>query len=532
MRRDFSLLARGPFDLLVIGGGIYGAWTAYDAALRGLRVALVERTDWAAGTSSGSSKLIHGGLRYLEQLRFGLVRTSLRERRILARLAPHRVRPLRFFIPVVRGARVGRVRWKLGLSLYDALAGGGQPVGPHQSFSSGDIAERFPFLRHDALIGGLAYGDCMTDDARYTLEIVDGALGAGVAAVNGAEATRLLRHQGRVSGAEVRDVETGTALEVRATVTVSCNGAWRADTLLPPSSTQTRTTKGVHLVLPALPADDAFLLLAPSDGRVIFLIPWYGRTLLGTTDTPYGGQPDAVRVESRDVDYLLDAANTYVEPSWRPSDVLGSFAGIRVLQNQPDVDPSDVTREWSLDEPALGLLAPVGGKYSTARTDSALAVDRVMKLVGRHSGGRPTADRSFPWAPPEEFETWVEKAVERGLAVGLDRDTALTTAMRFGSRLDEVHERIRRRPDLAARLHADLPFCRAEVGHAIEHEMARSLSDILRRRIPLAVLARLDSRVTADVAALAASVLAWTPEQIRHQLTQLSTATDPVEQES
>ena len=525
MRRDFPSLARGPFDLLVIGGGIYGAWTAYDAALRGLRVALVERTDWAAGTSSNSSKLIHGGLRYLERLHFGLVRTSLQERRVLARLAPHRIQPLRFLIPVFRGARVGRLRWKLGLSLYDLLAGDGQPVAPHQALSRDEVAERFPFVRRDAFVGAFGYGDCVTDDARCTLEIVDGALGAGAAAVNGAEATRLLRDGNRVTGVEVKDLETGSSLEVQAAVTVSCSGAWSMDLPSRTFSARARMTKGVHLVLPPLPTDNALLLLAPSDGRVVFLLPWYGRTLLGTTDTPYTGQPDAVRVTSEDVDYLLNAANTYVTPSWRTSDVLGGFAGIRVMRNQPHLDPSQVTRKWSLDQSAPGLLTPLGGKFSTARADSAKTVDRVMKLVGRQAGARPTAERPFPWAPAGNFVAWLEQAVERGVAVGLDADTALTSALRFGSRLDGVHERVRKRPNLAARLHPELPFSRAEVEHAVEHEMARSLDDVLRRRIPLTILARPDARVATDAAELVASILGWTQEHTHRQLTHLATAT-------
>jgi glycerol-3-phosphate dehydrogenase len=420
---------------------------------------------------------------------------------------------------------VGRLRWKLGLSLYDLLAGAGQPVAPHQALSGDEVANRFPFLRRDALVGGFGYGDCITDDARCTLEIVDGALEAGATAVNGAEATRLLRDGSRITGAEIKDIETGNTLEVRATVTVSCSGPWGTGEPFHGVGPPTRMTKGVHLVLPPLPTDQALLLLAPSDGRVVFLLPWYGRTLLGTTDTPYAGHPDAVRVKSEDVDYLLHAANQWVTPSWQASDVLGGFAGIRVLQNQPGLDPSQVTREWSLEQSAPGLLTLIGGKFSTARADSTETVDRAMKLVGRQPGARPTEERPFPWAPAGDFEAWLETAVERGVALGLDTDTAMTAALRFGSRLDDVHARIKERPDLAARLHPELPFCRAEVEHAVEHEMARSLDDVLRRRIPLAILARRDARVATDAADLAASMLGWSPEHTQRQLTHLATTT-------
>ena len=218
MKREFEKLRTGPFDLLVIGGGIYGAWIAYDAALRGLRVAIVEKEDWAAGTSSASSKLIHGGLRYLEHRHFGLVRRALDERRRLCRLAPHRMAPLRFVLPVYEGARAGRLRLKLGLWLYDRLGGKRQPVPRHESLARADFQRDYPFIEQDRLRGGFTYGDVVTDDARYTLEIVDGAIGAGVVAVNRAEAHGLLQEFGRVAGARIEDRETGKRIEVRATV--------------------------------------------------------------------------------------------------------------------------------------------------------------------------------------------------------------------------------------------------------------------------------------------------------------------------
>ena len=192
-----------------------------------------------------------------------------------------------------------------------------------------------------------------------------------------------------------------------------------------------------------------------------------------------------------------------------------------MLQNQPDADPSDVTREWSLEQPATGLLTPVGGKYSTARVDSAEAVNRVMTLAGRRSGTCPTTDRPFPWSPRGDYSTWLEGSVERGLAVGLDDKTARTAACRFGSHVDEIHDRIAERPDLAARLHPEVPFCRAEVAHAVEREMARSLDDVLRRRIPLTILARPDAAVARDAAQLVAATLGWTPAQQRQQVSQL-----------
>jgi glycerol-3-phosphate dehydrogenase len=525
VKREFHRLSEGPFDLVVVGGGIYGSWIAYDAALRGLRVALVEKTDWAAGTSSGSSKLIHGGLRYLERLHLGLVRTSLAERKRLLTLAPHRIRPLPFVVPVYRGDRVGRLRLKLGLTLYDWLAGPGQPVPRHRSVDRDALLDRSPFLRSTGLRGGFVYGDCAMDDARYTLEIVDGALGHGVVAVNRAEVRRLLSSEGRVLGVVVRDDENGSEVEVRAALTVDCSGAWSSE-LLPDTeraASLTRRTKGVHLVLPSLGVDDAFLLNNRSDGRVFFMIPWYGRTLLGTTDTPFDGDPDKLRVAREDVDYLLDAANRYFhDRAWSDADVLGSYVGVRTLQNEPGADPSEVTREWALERPLPGLLLPIGGKYTSARADAALAVDRALQELGKPAVPCVTGERPFPWTPTERFDAFLERAVTQGQSLGIDGVTARCLALRFGSRSDAVHELIADHHHLGARIHPQLPFCRAEIVYAVSHEMARTLEDVVRRRIPLVLLARIDPDGLTATAELAGDLLGWSDQRKDEEVWQLA----------
>jgi glycerol-3-phosphate dehydrogenase len=509
-------------DLLVVGGGIYGAWIAYDGALRGLRVALVERTDWAAGTSSASSKLIHGGLRYLEQLRLGLVRTSLVERKRLRTLAPHRIQPLRFLVPVYSGDRIGRWRVKLGLTLYDLLAGVDPPVGRHRSIGREELLALAPFLRRDGLRGGFGYGDCVMDDARYTLEIVDGALRAGAAAVNQAEVAGLLEHRGRIRGAAVVDRETGETVEVEARLTVDCGGAWSAEVVPERQKAERlfRLTKGAHLVMPALAAEGAFLLFAGSDGRVFFLIPWYGRTLLGTTDTPFGGDPDEVGVTPEDVRYLLTAAGRYLgDRAWTESDILGRSVGLRCLRNgRRGTSPSKITREWSLEEPMPGLLMPVGGKYTSARADAARVVDRALELVGRGRGENPTRDRPFPWAPAEPFVAWLERVVSAGVALGLDPEAARHAAHRFGARVEKIHQILRDRPELASRIHPELPFCRAEIVHAVESEMARTLEDVLRRRIPLTLLSRPDERRLREAADVAGELLGWSEDRRRQEV--------------
>ena len=505
MKREFARLENGPFDLLVVGGGIYGAWAAYDAALRGLRVALVDKGDWAAATSSASSKLIHGGLRYLEYFEFSLVRKALHERKLLVERGPHRIYPLRFLIPVYRGDRVGRFRFSAGLTLYDLLAGRGQPVPRHQSFRARTMTRQWSFLSGQGLKGGFSYGDCGTDDARLTLEVVDGAWQAGAAAVNHARVVDWIRDGERISGAVIQDERNGRAVELRAAVVLNTAGPWAEELAgeTPRIQRFTRLIKGVHLVMPALPCQDAFLLTARSDGRIFFLIPWYGRTLLGTTESEEQLDPEDVSVEDRDVDYLLDNANRVLDGIvWGEQDIRGRFAGLRTLRNQPGVRPSAVTREWSLEEPVPGMLLPVGGKLTSARADAAEAVDQVFARLDRPAPPCPTAVQPFPWRPRGAFEPWLAEATAAGERLGLDPSTAACAARRFGSRLDALHERLRGEPALVQRVHPELPFCRAELHHAVAQEMAVTPEDVLRRRVPASILAPLPDALRREVSAL------------------------------
>jgi glycerol-3-phosphate dehydrogenase len=512
MERDFGQLEAGPFDLLVVGGGVYGAWTAYDAALRGLRVALVEKDDWASGTSSASSKLIHGGLRYLEHGHLGLVRKTLVERRRLARLAPHRVRPLRFLLPSYRGDRVGPWRMRLGLWFYDRLAGADQPVPPHSALTPGEVL-RLADCEPEGLRGGFSFGDCGTDDARFVLEVVDGAQRAGAVVVNGAAARALLAANGRVGGAVVEDREGGATVEVRACATVCCAGPWTAGLSGTAGSSRavaTRLTKGVHLVFPRLRTDHALVLHSNDDARVVFLIPWYGRTLLGTTDTDHHGDPGDARVEGADVTYLLERVSRALPRlGWSETDVVGSFAGLRTLPVTRDVDPSSVTREWHLVEPADGLFVPVGGKYTSARADATEAVDRVLRRAGRPRRRSPTEARPFPWSPEGPFDAWLDRTVREATGLGLDEETARSCALRHGSRSTRVLEHVEKDAALGRRIVAELPFCRAEVVHAVCSEMARTLDDVVRRRVPLVLLSRLTRETVQEIAELAGPHLSW-----------------------
>jgi glycerol-3-phosphate dehydrogenase len=367
-----TALRGAEFDLVVVGGGIYGAWTALEARLQGYRVALVERGAWASGTSRASSKLIHGGLRYLEHGEVGLVRKALRERARLLRLAPHRVRPIRFLIPVTRHGRLARWQLELGLHFYDALAGDLAGIAPVESWPRATVLAGAPFLPAAELRAGYTYGDAATDDAALVRDVVAAAQQAGAVCVAQAPVAALLRTAGRVAGIALAGGET-----VRATTTVLAAGPWAFTLACLDPQRAARFTKGVHLVLPPLPlavpfavADTALLLTAPQDGRVFFLIPWRGGTMVGTTDTDFSGAPDSAAVHEADVDYLLTAVEaTCPGLGWTTDDICDAWVGVRTLRPGA-AGASALTRDWELRQPEPGLLLPVGGKLTSARVEA------------------------------------------------------------------------------------------------------------------------------------------------------------------
>lgn len=489
MTRSFAGLDQA-FDVLVVGGGIYGAWTAWDASLRGLRVAIVDREDWAAGTSAASSKLIHGGLRYLEHGQVGLVRRTLAERTRLLRQAPHRVRRLRFALPMHPDAR--RPAWQLsiGLHAYDLIAGA-CGADRHRRLDAEAMTAEAPWLAHPGLRGGFSYLDAQEDDARMVLELVSGAMDAGAVAVNHAPVERLLTGQdGRIHGAMVRDGLGSATVEVRAAIVVNAAGPW-ANALLPADRRiPVRHTKGVHLLLPQ-PAGGmscAALLTHPRDGRVFFAIPWYGRCLLGTTDTDHPADP-APQATEADITYLLEgAAARCPAAGWTRDRVCGAFAGLRTLAGASAGHASAASREWELVEPATGLLQPVGGKYTSARAEAALIVDRIMARIGRAGRGCPTEDRPLPWTPAG-WPDWLAAATAAGTALGVDPECATALAERHGTRVGLVHARIAADHTMGVRIAAGVPLVRAELEHARSHEMACTDEDVVRRRVPTAILA-------------------------------------------
>ncbi|MBI4936880.1 MAG: glycerol-3-phosphate dehydrogenase/oxidase [Nitrosomonadales bacterium] len=506
MKRDFSSLHGREFELLVCGGGIYGAWAAYDAALRGLSVAIVEQGDWASATSSASSKLIHGGLRYLETYDFKLVRKALHERQMLLDAAPHRVWPLRFGVPVYEGSRIGTLQMRAGLGLYDFLAGNVSQDFSHRHFSRDEFAGRFPFLAADNLKGGFTYTDAQTDDARLVLELVAGAAAAGAVCASYCRLDEWIEEGGRACGAVVRDQITGCSTEIRARQIVNAAGQWAA------ASEQgrkwCRLSKGVHLVMAGEVAEEALLLTAQSDGRVFFIIPWYGMTLLGTTDKDYDGDPNHVRVEPDDVAYLLGAANHYLETPWTEKDVAGSFAGLRVLKRSNDASPSAVSRDWEMETASNGVHYSIGGKLTSAREDAGRIVDAVCAQLGSNVPCL-TRGKKFPWAPEASYASWLNAALARATELGVDPASAKWLLRRHGKRAGEILCNIESDRRLAERIIPALPLIHGDLLFCARNEMVVHMDDLLRRRMPLLILAKVDENLLRRIAASVAPALGW-----------------------
>ena len=573
-RALFQRLEAEVFDLLIIGGGITGAGIARDAALRGLKVALVDKNDFGSGTSSKSSKLIHGGLRYLQQAEFGLVFESVNERTRLLRMAPHIVRPLEFLVPAYRGQYPGRIALACGLMLYDALAKFAVP-GRHRSYGKKAILTREAGLRRERLTGGVTYFDSATDDARLTLEnildaqrlgavvvpyaCVEGFLSEKVAAAPSAsaldpadepsESTPKPKKRGKaarakvygevIRGVELRDVlyPTQTA-NLRARVTVNATGPW-SDLVLrllqrdqPPPLL--RPTKGAHIVLDwaRLPVRHAVVMTTPQDHRVIFAIPWIdadvpaaSRTIIGTTDTDYHGDPDRVAADAADVDYLLTCGNHYFpEAKLVPGDVLSTWAGLRplVMPDEAGLAESQVSREHRLlDRP--GLLTIVGGKLTTYRKMAAQVVEAAYGQLGQPAPACTTEERPLPGADglqsADEADP-IESVRLALLALGhpaIDAQVARHLAHKYGARALVVAKRLADLPPGDGgdkRLDPELPFLTLEVDIAVQEELAQRIEDVLGRRVPLLLLARdLGQSCIERVADRMAPLLGWDDAQ-------------------
>jgi glycerol-3-phosphate dehydrogenase len=516
MQRNFIELSAHNFDLLVCGGGIYGAWTAYDAALRGLKVAIVDKGDWASGTSSASSKLIHGGLRYLETLDFGLVKKTLVERQMFLDSSPHRVWPLRFGVPVFRESRLNRFQLKAGLMLYDWLAACKDKAQKHRYFSKTAFIDNFPQIQPNELLGGFSYLDAQTDDARFVLELIDGTQQLGGICVNYAQVIGFREQDGRITSAQVRDVLTGDVIDVNAIQFVDTTGRWTDDMQRQPK--QVSLSKGVHLILPKTLQNEALLLTAKSDGRVFFMIPWYELTLIGTTDTNYVGDLDNLTITPDEIDYLLTEANHVLQSvSWTKSDILGKFVGVRVLQEHNATNPSRISRDWSLTTAANGLISSIGGKLTSAREDAAVIVDKVCRNLARNKPCQ-TFGKPLPWLSNEDYNSLKADIVTDAAQLNISCNTSTWLLRRYGENTRHILAICRKQPNLSKPIYRHLPFIQGELLYCAENEMVVHLDDLIRRRIPLLITTPIQKQEISEIANLCGTVLAWDSIRITSEI--------------
>ena len=465
------------FDLLVIGGGITGCGVARDAAMRGLKVALIERDDFASGTSGRSSRLIHGGIRYLEQGQLHLVHESIRERQTLLRIAPHLVRSLAFTWPIYRGARVGKVKLSAGLLVYQLMAAGRSRK--HSTLNAAQTLDREPCLKSAGLTGGAVYYDACTDDARLTIANAVAARELGAAVVSHTRVTEIIRDGARAVGVVARSQHTGESGEIRARVVVNATGVWQNTFDSGERASRMHGSKGAHIGVPRerVGNRDALTLISPVDGRVMFCLPAGPQTIIGTTDTWTDESPETVHASAADVDYLLRSANAYFpRAELTQDDVVSAWAGIRPLASSQGANPSAVSREHSIVTDGSGVINVTGGKLTTYRSMAAEIVDRVQEALGRERSEAPTDSVELP---------------------GADRPKEIARLQREDA-------------SLAKPLVEGLVYTGAHLVYGVSSEMAQTLSDLLIRRTHLAFETRDHGKSVAPrVADIVAPLLGW-----------------------
>ncbi|MDR7583392.1 MAG: glycerol-3-phosphate dehydrogenase/oxidase [Armatimonadota bacterium] len=527
MSRQEALDALGRgVDVLVVGGGITGAGVALDAASRGYRVGLVERRDFASGTSSRSTRLVHGGIRYLPQGHVGLVREALRERRLLFRLAPHLVRPVGFVVPLYRGSRrplgMRLPGWlegcaplgvRVALAAYDLFSR--DPRLRHRVLAAAEVAELVPDLRTAGLRAAFLYWDGRTDDVRLTHAVLATARALGAWTVNYAEVVGFERAGGRIRAAGVVDRLTGRTLEVPARWVVNATGIWaeRVAALDGHVPFRIRHSKGVHLVLApdAVRARAALVIPETDDGRLAFLVPWGGRFVLGTTDTPYEADLDSPQVTPDEVAYLLEHASRYLRAPVGVQRATAAYAGIRPLVGRPDGSTATLSRDHLVVVSPGGLVTVAGGKLTTYRQMAQDAVDALVRLEGRW---RPCRTHTIPLVGAEMPEAAAE--LDRS---GLEDDQRQHLLFAYGGLVAAILRLAREDPRLGSRLASGLPHIAAEVVYACRSEYALSLVDCLYLRTRLAVLdTEAADRAAPSVANLMARELGWSPGEVARQL--------------
>jgi len=510
-------------DVLVVGGGVVGAGAALDAVTRGLTTAIVEAQDWASGTSSRSSKLIHGGLRYLEMLDFGLVREALRERGLLLdRIAPHLVKPVPFLYPL-RHRVWERAYVGTGVALYDAMAytsGTASGLRHHRHLTRSHALREAPCLRKDTLTGAIQYWDGQMDDARFTMTVVRTAVSFGALAANRAKVTGFLRQGERVTGGRVTDLETGEEFEVRARQVINATGVWTDDTQAMADTRgqfHVRASKGIHLVVPRDRLPSSTGLILRTENSVLFVIPRGRHWIIGTTDTDWKLAKANPAASAQDIDYLLDHVNSVLKSPLTRQDVEGVYAGLRPLLSGEEESTSKLSREHVVGHPVPGLVVVAGGKFTTYRVMAADAVDEAARTMDARVPGSCTAE--LPLTGADGYRPLWNQRRALAATAGIHVARIEHLLNRHGACVHDLLAMLRADPSLAAPLPGADDYLAVEARYAVTHEGALHLDDVLARRTRISIEAW-DRGVAAApaVADLMADLLGWTDEAKKHEV--------------
>ena len=515
-------LSEEHFDVLVVGGGVVGTGSAVDAATRGLSVALVEARDFAAGTSSRSSKMFHGGLRYLEQLDFGLVAEALHERELsMSTLAPHLVRPLKFLFPLTRRFWE-RPYMAAGFVLYDVM-GGAKSVPPQKHYTRAGALRVAPGLREDAVIGGIRYWDTLVDDARHTLTLARTAAKHGAVVANSTQVVGYLRDGERVTGVRVRDAETGRETDVRASVVLNAAGVWtdQLQRMLGEEGGFTvRASKGVHIVVDSDRVDSDAALILRTEKSVLFVIPWGEYWILGTTDTDWQLDLAHPAATAADIEYILGHVNSVLTTPIGREDVRGVYAGLRPLLSGGADSTAKLSREHAVMTVAPGAVVVAGGKYTTYRVMAADAVDAAVAELGEAADPVPasTTER-IPLLGADGFPAMVNRVDRLADRYEIREEQVRHLLDRYGSLLEDVLDLAAGRPDLLESLEGADRYLRVEVVHAAVAEAALHLEDVLVRRTRISMEYQHSGVVCArEVAELMAGALDWDDERTEREV--------------
>ncbi|MFE3031417.1 glycerol-3-phosphate dehydrogenase/oxidase [Streptomyces canus] len=484
-------LGEGELDVLVVGGGVVGCGAALDAATRGLRVGLVEARDWASGTSSRSSKLIHGGLRYLEMLDFRLVAEALKERGLLLQfLAPHLVRPVPFLYPLQHRVRE-RPYVGAGVLLYDTLAAASGTTGGlphHRHLRKSRALREAPALRSDALVGAVQYWDAQVDDARHTMFLARTAVAYGALAANRTRVSRFLRQGERVVGAAVTDLETGDETEVRAKQVINATGVWTDDTQALAGTRgqfHVRASKGVHLLVPRDRINSRTGLILRTEKSVLFVIPWGRHWIIGTTDTDWTLDKAHPALSSKDVTYLLEHVNSVLATPLVPEDVEGVYAGLRPLLSGEAAETSKLSREHLVAHPVPGLVVVAGGKYTTYRVMAKDAVDEAAR--GLDEKVPDCVTQRVPLLGADGYPALWNSRHNLAESSGLHVARVEHLLNRYGSLVPELLALVAADPSLGEPLPSSDDYLRVEAVYAVTHEGARHVEDVLARRTRISI---------------------------------------------